>query len=170
MITLIESIFGSTAGRVIAEIVLILALMCAVVLHYEHKGAKEELGKLQKSSSALIAKAQKEIAVETAAHAADVKANQEKLDAALAQVTATNDLLAQRVQDFDAYRRAHPNVPRSGGVTPATGDGSCGAQSCGDLAVQLAERGNDLADSLGQAVAALQSCERDRDSLTGLPK
>jgi hypothetical protein len=170
MIALIESVFGIKIPAWIIEIVLIAALSLGAVLYFEHKGATEELGKLKTSSAALIVKASKDIAVETAAHAADVKANQEKTDAALAQVTATNNLLAERVRDFDAYRRSHPDVPRAGGNTVATQPGECGASSCGDLAVRLAERGNELAGSLGAVVASLQSCQRDRDSLTGLPR
>lgn len=170
MITLIESIFGSKVGRFIAELVLVLALAAAVILHYEHKGATEELGKLTTSSAALVAKANKDIAQETAAHVADVKANQEKTNAAIAANTALSAQLDSRVRDFDAYRRAHPDVPRSSGGPSAAQPGSCGATSCGDLAVQLAERGNDLARSDGELAASLQSCQRDRDSLTGLPE
>lgn len=170
MITLIETIFGSKVGRFIAELLLVLALVGAAVLHFEHKGATEELGKLKTSSVALVAKANAEIAKETTAHAADVKANQEKTDAALVANTALSAQLDSRVRDFDAYRRLHPDVPRAGGVTAATSAGECGATSCGDLVVRLAERGNELADSQGRLVASLQSCQRDRDSLTGLPE
>jgi hypothetical protein len=169
MISIIEGIFGSKVGRIVAEIVLVLALIAAVVLHFEHKGAREELAKLQKSSAALVAKADADIAKETAAHVADVKANQEKTDAALAANTALQSALDQRVRDFDAYRRAHPDVPRSAsGPGPASG-GECGATSCGDLASQLAKAGDELAGSAGALSATLQSCQRDRDSLTGEP-
>lgn len=170
MIALLETFFGSKVGRYIAEIVLVLALVGTAVLHYEHKGAAEELGKLKSSSVALVAKAQKDITRETAAHAADVKANQEKTDAALTANIVLQSELTQRVRDFDAYRAKHPDLPRTASGSSPTGSGECGVAGCGDVAVQLAERGNDLADSLGQTVAALQSCQRDRDSLTGLPK
>jgi hypothetical protein len=170
MITIIESIFGSKLGRFIAEVLAAVALVAIFVLHYEHKGATEELGKLQQSSAALIAKANEDIAKETAAHAADVKANQEKIDEALAANSALGTTLAQRVRDFNAYRAAHPDVPRPSGVSGATGEGSCGATSCGDIAGRLAEAGNELAASVGELTATLQGCQRDRDSLTGLPR
>lgn len=170
MIALIESIFGSKAGRFIAEMLLILALVGAVILHYEHVGAADELGKLKTSSTALIAKATKDIQAQTAAHAADVKANQEKTDAALAANTALQSDLDQRVRDFDAYRRAHPDVPSTTGGPVAASGGECGTQDCGSLASQLAKAGNELATSAGALDATLASCQRDRDSLTGLPK
>lgn len=170
MITIIESIFGSTAGRVIAEVLAAVLLVTAIVLHLEHKGATEELGKLQKSSTTLIAKANADIVKETSAHAADVKANQEKTNAALAANTATQLALTQRVRDFNAYRASHPDVPRSVSGPAVAVSGECGATSCGDLAGQLAKAGDELAGSLGQVTVSLQSCQRDRDSLTGLPE
>lgn len=170
MITIIESIFGSTAGRVIAEILAAVLLITALVLHFEHKGATEELGKLKASSTQLIAKANKDIQDEIVAHAADVQANQGKTNAALAANTATQLALTQRVRDFNAYRASHPDISRANGGTAATLPGECGATSCGDIAGQLAKAGDELAGSLGQVTASLQSCQRDRDSLTGLPE
>lgn len=170
MISIIESIFGSKVGRVIAEILVVLLLIFVYTMHLEHVGAKDELAKIQKSSAALIASARADITKETSAHAADIQANTEKTNAALAANTHLRGELDQRVRDFDAYRRAHPDVPRTGGGPLAAGAGECGTQDCGDLAVQLAERGNELAGSLGELTASLQSCERDRDSLTGLPR
>lgn len=170
MIALLETLLGSKVGRWIAEALVIGLLLTAAILHFEHKGATEELGKLQTSSTKLIKQANADIVKETAAHAADVKANQEKADAALTANTALALDRDQRVRDFDAYRRAHPDVPRAGSEPAVAGAGECGATSCGDLASRLAKAGNELADSQGQLIATLQSCQRDRDSLTGLPK
>lgn len=170
MIAIIEGIFGSKVGRFLAELVLVLILITAVILHFKHEGAKEIIAKLQTSSAQLVAKANTDIAREVSQHQADVKANQEKTDAALAANTALQSDLDQRVRDFDAYRRAHPNVPRAASGSVAALGGECGALSCGDLASALAAAGNELADSQGQLTASLQSCQRDRDSLTGLPK
>lgn len=144
-----------------------LAFLGCGVLYLEHRGATQELAKLQKSSTALIAKAAAEVERETALHAADVEANQEKLNATQAANAALSDALDKRVRDFDAYRRSHPAVQNSAGGPVAASSGECGAQSCADLAVQLAERGNDLARSNGELVAALQAAQRDRDALTG---
>lgn len=170
MITIIEAILGSKFGRIVAEILAVVLLGSFLVLHFEHKGATEELAKLKVSSTVLIAKARKDIQDETAAHAADVKANQEKTNAALAANTLTQRALTQRVHDFDAYRASHPDVSRPTGGSSTASAGECGATSCGDLASGLAKTGNELADSNGQLSAALQSCQRDRDSLTGLPR
>ena len=170
MITLITSLWGSTLGKWAIEIALAVALIFGVHAYLIHEGKVEELDKLKASSAALITKATADIAKETAAHAADVKANQEKLDAALATATVTNNALADSVRGFDAYRRQHPDVPRPAGGPVAASGGECGDTSCGDLASRLAKVGDELAASQGQLVATLQSCERDRDSLTGLPK
>ena len=170
MIALIEKMFGISIPAWIIEAVLIASLATGAYLWIEHRGASEELSKLKTSSAALIVKANADIAKETAAHAADVKANQEKLDAALATATIANNALADSVRGFDAYRRQHPDVPRPAGGPVATSGGECGDTSCGDLASRLAKVGDELAASQGQLVATLQSCERDRDSLTGLPK
>jgi hypothetical protein len=170
MIAIIEAVFGSKVGRVLAEIAFVALLIGAAVLHFEHKGAEGEITRLQKSSNALIDSAKNEIASINERHAAAVKANQEKTDAALAQVTTTNALLADSVRRFDAYRRAHPDVASAPGKPAPAAGGECGTQSCGDLASRLAQAGNELANSQGQLVATLESCQRDRDSLTGLPK
>ena len=170
MITIIESIFGSKLGRVLAEVLAALALIAVLVLHYEHKGASQALAKLETSSAQLVVKAQAEIAKEAASHQADVKANQEKTDAALAQVATTNNALSNSVRDFDAYRRAHPDVSRPRGGLNATPGGNASTVDYGAIAVQLAEVGNELARSAGDLAASLQSCQRDRDSLTGLPR
>lgn len=170
MITIIEAILGSKLGRIVAEILAVVLLIGSYTLYVKHEGASAELAKLKASSTTLIAKAQKDIQDETAAHTADVKANGEKTNAVLAANANLQSQLAERVRDFDAYRKAHPGVPRpvSGPVTASGGE--CGATSCGDLASQLAKVGDQLAASNGALSAELQSCQRDRDSLTGLPR
>lgn len=170
MITLIATMWGSKLGKWFIEIALVLVLIFGIRAYLLHEGSSGELDKLKVSSAALIIKAEQNIQTETAAHAADVKANQEKTNAALAANATLQSQLTQRVRDFDAYRAGHPDVPRAGGGPVATSTGECGAQSCGDLASRLATVGNELAATQGALVATLQSCQRDRDSLTGLPK
>ena len=168
--SLVTWLTGISVPTWVMELAVGLALLGGGILYFEHRGAREELGKLQVSSAALVAKAEKTIRAETEKHAADNAANLEKLDAANRDNAALGSALDQRVRDFDAYRRAHPDVPRPAGGPAAPVGGECGAQSCSDLAVQLAERGNDLARSVADLTAALQAAERDRDSLTGLPR
>lgn len=170
MITLIATMWGSKVGKVLIEIVLIIAMLFGIRAYLEHEGAAAELGKLQTSSVALVAKANDDIVKETAAHVAEVKSNQEKTNAALAANTALQSSLDQRVRDFDAYRRSHPDVSHTAGGSVTAVSGECGVESCGDLASRLAKAGDELADSQGALVATLQSCQRDRDALTGLPK
>jgi hypothetical protein len=162
-------LFGLAIPAWVYEVLIGIVATVGVILFLEHRGATHELDKLKVSSAHLIAKANTDIQNETNAHNADVKANQGKIDAALAaNATLTADL-ARSVSLFDAYRRAHPDVARpTGGSGPAV-SGECGARSCGDLASELAVRGNELAGSVGALSATLQGCQRDRDSLTGLP-
>jgi hypothetical protein len=170
MITLIEAIFGSKVGRTIAEALLVILIVGAAMLYLEHRGAEREVVKLQKSSATLIAKSNADIAKTNADHAAENTANQEKLHAAVTASNTLSDALDNRVRDFDAYRRAHPAMASPVGGSIAASAGECGARSCGDIAAELAVRGDDLARNSGVLSASLQACQRDRDSLTGLPK
>ena len=170
MTSLIAKLFGLTIPTWVIELVALLALSATGVLYLEHRGATHELQKLEVSSAKLLTSTKQQIAAEVKAHAADVAANQEKLNEALDSNAALQSQLDQRVRDFDAYRRAHAPVARAPSQPAAAASGECGAQSCGDLAERLAERGNELATSIGELRAGLQACERDRDSLTGLPE
>lgn len=170
MITLIEKLFGSTLGKWIAEALVVLIAVVALVYHFEHKGAAEELGKLQKSSATLITKANAQIAANTKQYQAAQAANQEKTNAALAANTTLQSQLTDSVRQYDAYRRAHSAVASTTGASGAAQPGECGPEDCGSVIARLAVRGNELAGSVGALSADLQSCQRDRDALTGLPK
>ena len=154
----------------VLEVILGALLLGGGILYFEHRGAQHELAKLQVSSAKLIAKANEAIATETKQHAADVAANKGKLDEALAVAAGAAADRDQRVREFDAYRKAHSGLPRPAGGPVAASDGECGARSCGDLASELAVRGDELARSVGELSAALQSAQRDRDSVTGEPR
>lgn len=162
-------LIGLNVPAWVVELVAIVALAGGAVLYFEHRGAAHELVKLQTSSAKLVAKANTDIVDETTQHVAADKANQEKLNAALTTNTALQSQLADSVRGFDAYRRAHPDVARPSGGPVAAVSGECGARSCGDLAQELAGRGNELANAVGQLDATLSACQRDRDSLNGLP-
>jgi len=152
------------------ELVAVLALVGSGILYFEHKGATHELAKLQVSSTKLLASANATIKQETDKHAQDVANNQSMLATELAANDALRGQLDQRLRDFDAYRRAHPNVPRPAPGPTAPVAGECGARSCGDVVEELAMRGDQLAADAADVSAALRSCQRDRDALTGLPK
>lgn len=170
MISIIEAIFGSKVGRVLAELLLVAIAVTAVVLHFEHKGAADELSKLQKSSAVLVQKAQAQIATDTKQYQAAQATNQEKTNEALSRVTTVQSQLADSVRQYDAYRSQHPDVSRPAGVAGAAQSGECGSEDCGAVIERLAVRGNELAGSVGTLSADLQSCQRDRDALTGEPK
>lgn len=169
MISLLVGIFGTKAGRMIAEIVFALLVLSAIGLHIEHKGAQEELGKLQKSSVTLIAQANARIKKDGDDYTAAQTTNQEKTNEALASNASLQSRLADSVRQYDAYRRAHPAVGSAAGVDGSAIAGECGLEDCAVVVERLAVRGNELAGSLGAVSADLQSCQRDRDALTGLP-
>lgn len=168
--SILAKLFGISVPTWAVEIVAVLALVGGALGWFAHHERGVEIAKLQKSSAALVAKANKTVAAETAQHTASDHANQEKLNAAIAASNVLGSALAQRVRDFDAYRKSHPGLPRPAGNSVAAPDRESSAVDFGAIALELAERGNELADSVGQLRASLQACQRDRDSLTGLPR
>lgn len=170
MISLIEAIFGSKVGRLLAEIAFALIVIFGAYHYVEHKGAAAEIGKLQAASAQLVTSVTQHNAADTKQYEAAGVANQEKTNAALAANASLSTRLADSVRDFDAYRRAHPGVASTTGADGAAQPGECGLEDCGAVVERLAVRGNELAGSTGQLSADLQSCQRDRDALTGEPK
>lgn len=170
MITLIEMIFGSKIGRILAEIALGLLLLSCTVLYLEHRGAAKVMAKLEKSSDQVKQDAKDEIDRNNRNHAAEVKTNVDTTKAAVGAANALSAALDLSVRNFDAYRRAHPAVASAGGGSAATGLGECGAQSCGDLASAALQDGDQLTGSNAELSGVLQGCQRERDALTGLPK
>jgi hypothetical protein len=166
----ILGLFGLNVPAWAVELVAIVAIGCGVYFGLVHKGKAEELAKLQASSAALVHKITAENLAISKAYAAKQAETQEKLNNATAAQNAAVDVLAERVRDFDAYRRAHPDVARPAGPGGAAPAGECGDRPCGEVAVQLAEGGNGLARAVAGLIPALQACQADRDALTGLPK
>jgi hypothetical protein len=135
--------------------------------HLIHEGEAHELASLQRSSAKLQAAADANVTKLTAEHAAEVAAIRSQLD----EQQQTNDALAaadaQRLREYDAYRRAHEAV---GGAAPGPVPGDSGTESApggddrygslGAVAVELAAAARD-------AQSALSACVADRDSLTG---
>lgn len=169
MITALEGIFGITVPKWIIEVVLAALLFLFLVAHFEHKGAEAELGKLQKSSAVLIAKAQTQITHDAEQYSSAQKANQEKTDEATASVTTLQSQLADSVRQYQAYRSSHPSVSHTVSQPVAAPAGASSPDQRDTIIVRLAERGNELAGSVASLSAQLQSCQRDRDALSGLP-
>jgi hypothetical protein len=162
--------FGLNVPAWAVEIVAVAALIGGGVLYERHVGAEKVIANLRTSSVELIDRKTRENAETTARYEAQAKDNAEKLNNATAAQAAAVDVLTQRVRDFDAYRRAHPDVARPAGPGGAAPVGECGDRPCGEVAVQLAEGGNGLARAVAGLIPALQACQADRDALTGLPK
>lgn len=158
------------------EITAVLAIAGGAVGWFAHHERGVELAKLKKSGTELEAKVEKANAATTAAYQAGVQSNQEKVDAAhndVAKASAERDAVAAA---FTQWVRQHPSsnansgVARPGGQPAPAGNGECGSRSCAELAIQLVQDGDNLARDLGLVTTDLYACQRDRDSLTGLPR
>ena len=137
--------------------------------HLKAEGAAHEVAALQKSSAELTAKAvahNAEIGKAYVASAAKITGDlNAQIDIANAQHTSD----AQRLRDYDTYRRQHPAVASTGspGGAPVAGTSSAGQGE--DFVSELGLAGVSLADSLRDVNAALSACTADRNSLTGKP-
>lgn len=166
---------GASLTAKIVEVVAVLAITTGAITGFAVHERGIEVAKLHKSGTELEAKVEKANAATTSAYQAGVNSNQGKLDEAhhdVETVTAQRDAVASA---FALWVRQHPGsspnagVARPGSQPEAAGNGECGYLSCADLAIQLVQDGDNLARDLGLVTADLQSCQRDRDSLTGLP-
>lgn len=174
--SLITKLLGISLPAWVVEVVAVLAIGGAGLGWFAHHERGIELAKLEKSSEKVKAEAAKQIADNTAAHAAADQQNQEKLDAAHKDVDTASAQRNAVATAFAQWVRQHPGSGANGAVArpagqPATAnDGECGSRRCADLALELVRDGDNLARDLGLVSADLQACQRDRDSLTGLPK
>lgn len=151
---------------------LILALLGgfgAYTIHERHLGAAHEITVLKKSSDELQAKAAAHVIQVAKAYSTASTANEEKLNAQLKAASDQHDSDAQRLREYDAYRRSHPAVasaPNAGGVVAAGGSSASSdeheLESLELVALGLATAGREVS-------AALTACVADRNSLTGKP-
>lgn len=174
--SLLAKLFGLNLPAWVVEVAAAAAIAATALLWFAHHERGIELAKLQKSGRELEAKVEKANAATTAAYEAGSKSNQEKLDAAHHDVDAVSSQRDAVASAFALWVRQHPGsnpdpgVARPPGQPAAAGNGECGPRSCADLAVQLVQDGDNLARDLGLVTADLYACQRDRDSLTGLPR
>lgn len=149
---------------------LIVALIIFGVYERNHliaEGAQHELAALKISSDRLQQAAAKQVTQTAADYAASLSTIKENLD----EQQRTNSVLAstdaQRLRDFDAYRRSHPALGgAAGGPGPqATGAGS--TITVDEVLSGLEQSAQSLAAATRSASAALTACMADRDSLVG---
>lgn len=164
--------FATLEAKVIAAVALLLIAVCgfaAYTFYERHKGATVELAKMKSSSDALLAAANAKIATLTADHAKQVAAiigvidNERKANA----VSSASD--AERLREYDAYRRQHPAVASAGGGPANQGAGANSAGQGEDFVSELGQAGVSLAGALRDSGTALNACTVERDGLTGKP-
>lgn len=148
----------------------ILALLAGfgVFVHHERTvGAAHEIAALQQSSQKLQAAADAKVAQLTAQHTADITANKVVYETQLTALSSQRASDAQRLREYDAYRRARPSVPDTANgpgaatVIPGSAVGSVQRDE------RLEQVALDLANAAGDAAAALKSCMAERDTLAG---
>lgn len=148
-------------------IIAVLIGFGSYTIHERHVGAAKEVAALEKSSKKLQDAAVKKVAALTTEHATQVATiigvidNERKANAA----KSASD--AERLREYDAYRRAHSAVdrPASGPGDQGGGDGS--APTVDNLLSSLEQVGLQLATANRLAKTALTSCMIERESLTG---
>lgn len=148
-------------------IIAVLIGFGSYTIHERHVGAAKEVAALEKSSEKLQDAAVKKVAALTTEHATQVATiigvidNERKANAA----KSASD--AERLREYDAYRRAHSSMdrPASGPGDQGGGDGS--APTVDNLLSSLEQVGLQLATANRLAKTALTSCMIERESLTG---
>lgn len=145
------------AGLVIA--------MGLLALHIYHAGEAHEIAALKVQSAKLVAQAAAQVAATQSAYETQLATEKSVYDqssqAAATQLAAD----AQRLRDYDAYRRAHPDVGSAGQPAASAGAGSpSGSDSILERLEQVAVR---LAAATRDTANALSACVAERSTLTG---
>lgn len=150
-----------------ALLLLALAAGAYEVHHLKAEGAAHEISALQASSAKLQAEAAKQIAENTANYAATVAAVTEKADADYKVSAAQHESDAQRLRDYDAYRRSHPAVGGPASAAAIADAGKSGATGIDDKFASLEQVALGVAGSNAHLAIALMACMQERDGLTG---
>lgn len=162
--------FATLEAKLLGTGILVVCLLGAFGIYTYHEraaGKAIELAALQKSSAKLLGEANATIATLTAAHTKFVADSQEAFDAQQKANLALSVDDANRVRVLDAYRRAHPDVPSTGGGTSAANGGNSNASGV-DSSIERLEQvalGLNSADLAAQN--SLLTCMKERDSLVG---
>ena len=137
------------------------------VHHLKAEGAAKEVAALQVSSDKLQAAAAKQVAATAASYSATLSTVTENLDAQVKAAATQHTADALRLQNFDAYRRSHPQVGSPGGGPSAQSPGTSVAAGTSDYLTSLGQVALSFAGANADAASALSACMADRDALTG---
>jgi hypothetical protein len=150
-----------------ALIAALIAFGMYEVHHLKAEGAAHEIAALQKSSVQLQTKAAAEVKATADNYAGSLAKIKGDLDEQITIAVAQHGTDAQRLRDYDAYRRSHPALvsAASGRTTPDAGAGS--TISVDDVLTGMEQAGLGLANANRLAGAALTACTNERNSLTG---
>lgn len=135
--------------------------------HLIAEGAAHEAAALKESSDKLIAQETAHVALVAKTYAAQAAKTTETLDEQTQATAAAQSDAAQRLRNYDAYRRSHPDVASTG--QPATDTGASGAGANGQRFSSLEQVALQLAGAAAASRDALAACMTDRDALTGKP-
>lgn len=147
----------------------ILALIGFGVYERNHlidEGQRHEVTALKESSAKLIAQAQKDIAARDADYAAKVQALEKRYAQEHQNDDAQRASDAERLREYDAYRRAHPTVGSAACGPCSRPSGSVSVDPDGERFDRLASLAVELAAADSAARTALTACMSERDSLT----
>lgn len=120
-----------------------------------------------KAFAALEAAANARIANLTAQYNAASQQLQEKADAQVQADAAQHSADLKRLREYDAYRKAHPDVQGAPGLGQAAPAGNGSAQQDEGFTQRLELVSSELADSVRDGIAALTLCMAERDLNTG---
>lgn len=153
---------------------LYLALFVALIsgfLYYRHslivEGEHTEAAAVTVATHKAEAAAALQIAQLTKDHETAVTKVKEDTDEKLKVVSTQHESDAQRLREYDTYRRQHPALPRpaSGSGNQATGDGGTVPDDARFASLEQVALGSTTA---GRVLAvALAACMTERDDLVG---
>ncbi len=124
---------------------------------------------LKKSSDELQAKAAAHVALVAKAYSTASTANLEKLNDQLKAASDQHDSDAQRLREYDTYRRAHPVVASTQAGSGTGGAGTSSASEDEGRFASLEQVALQLATAGREVTSVLTACMVDRDALTGKP-
>ncbi len=151
---------------------LILVLMGGFVsytIHERHLGAAHEIAALKKSSDELQAKAAAHVAAVAKSYSTASTSNLETLNAQLKIASAQHDSDAQRLREYDAYRRAHSTVASAQAGSGVGGQGAGSSSEDDGRFSSLEQVALGLATAGREVNSVLSACMSDRNALTGKP-
>ena len=137
------------------------------VNHLKAEGAAHEVAALKVSSDKLIAQETAHVALVAKTYAASAAKTTETLDEQTQATAAAQSDAAQRLSDFNAYRRSHPTVASAGGAGGSAGQGTGSGGSDSERLSSLEQVALDLAGAVAAGRNALSACMAERDALTG---